>query len=150
MLGCYNGQGLGEAIEREIKEIVITSNGLVKEKYRNEVTQGKIIESSSDNLNNQNNDNDNNNNDNAITYHPTNITFSSTLSLSNIEIWIRIIENQEYIKLIVLNKKIIGAMLIGDTDLEEVYENLILNELDVSSYGMSLLDPNIDIEDYFD
>ena len=38
----------------------------------------------------------------------------------------------------------------GDTELEETFENLLLNQLDVSSYGESLLDPNIDIADYFD
>ena len=43
-----------------------------------------------------------------------------------------------------------GALLIGDTDLEETFENLILNQLDLSAYGEDLLDPNIDIEDYFD
>lgn len=43
-----------------------------------------------------------------------------------------------------------GALLIGETDLEETFENLILNQMDLSSYGEDLLDPSIDIEDYFD
>ncbi len=43
-----------------------------------------------------------------------------------------------------------GAVLIGETDLEETFENLILNQMDLSHYGADLLDPNIDIEDYFD
>ena len=43
-----------------------------------------------------------------------------------------------------------GAILIGETDLEETFENLILNQMDLSIYGEDLLDPNIDIEDYFD
>ena len=43
-----------------------------------------------------------------------------------------------------------GATLIGETDLEETFENLILNQLDLSSYGEELLNPDIDIEDYFD
>ena len=43
-----------------------------------------------------------------------------------------------------------GAILIGETDLEETFENLILNQIDLSVYGVDLLDPNIDIEDYFD
>ena len=34
--------------------------------------------------------------------------------------------------------------------LQETFENLILNQLDLSRFGESLLDPNIDIEDYFD
>ena len=34
--------------------------------------------------------------------------------------------------------------------LQETFENLILNQLDLSRFGESLLDPNVDIEDYFD
>ena len=33
---------------------------------------------------------------------------------------------------------------------QETFENLILNQMDLSRFGESLLDPNIDIEDYFD
>ena len=43
-----------------------------------------------------------------------------------------------------------GALLIGETDLEETFENLILSQLDLSQLGERLLDPNIDISDYFD
>ena len=43
-----------------------------------------------------------------------------------------------------------GALLVGETDLEETFENLILNQMDLSAFGVDLLDPNIDIEDYFD
>ena len=73
--------------------------------------------------------------------------------------------------------RMMGAILIGDTDLEvgavrshpcsqtvahklshcavcaflqETFENLILNQMDLSRFGESLLDPDIDIEDYFD
>lgn len=48
------------------------------------------------------------------------------------------------------NGRMMGAVLIGETDLEETFENLILNQMNLSSYGEDLLDPNIDIEDYFD
>lgn len=48
------------------------------------------------------------------------------------------------------NGRVIGATLIGETDLEETLENLILNQIDVSSLGEDLLNPDIDIEDYFD
>jgi hypothetical protein len=48
------------------------------------------------------------------------------------------------------NGRVIGAILIGETDLEETIENLILNQIDVSSLGEDLLNPDIDIEDYFD
>lgn len=41
-------------------------------------------------------------------------------------------------------------MLIGDTGLEETFENLILNETDVSDMAVNLLNPDVDIEDFFD
>ena len=56
----------------------------------------------------------------------------------------------EYVKVIINEGKVIGALLIGDTDLEETFENLILNQIDVSSLGENLINPDIDIEDYFD
>jgi hypothetical protein len=43
-----------------------------------------------------------------------------------------------------------GAILIGETDLEETFENLILNQIDLTPFKDDLLDPNIDIEDFFD
>lgn len=46
--------------------------------------------------------------------------------------------------------RMVGAVLIGETDLEETFENLILNQMDLTPYGEDLLNPNIDIEDYFD
>jgi NAD(P)H-nitrite reductase large subunit len=66
------------------------------------------------------------------------------------ELLIRHTEGQEYIKVVLHQGKVQGALLIGDTDLEETMENLILNQLDVSAYGEDLLNPDIDIEDYFD
>lgn len=41
-------------------------------------------------------------------------------------------------------------MLVGDTGLEETFENLILNQTDVTSFGAELLSPDVDIEDFFD
>ncbi|XP_015604092.1 pyridine nucleotide-disulfide oxidoreductase domain-containing protein 1 [Cephus cinctus] len=66
------------------------------------------------------------------------------------EILLRTTRGKEYIKLVLKNGKLQGAVLIGDTDLEEMCENLILNGLDLSIYGEDLLNPDIDIEDYFD
>ena len=47
---------------------------------------------------------------------------------------------------------VVGAMLVGDTDLEEVMENLILDRLNIAQLGLAdaLLDPRVDIEDFFD
>ena len=41
-------------------------------------------------------------------------------------------------------------MLIGDTGLEETFENLILNGTDVSKIEDDLLSVDVDLEDYFD
>jgi len=68
----------------------------------------------------------------------------------NYEVLIRTTPNLEYIKYVLVGGKVVGAILIGETGLEETTENLILNELDVTPYGDDLLNPDIDIEDYFD
>jgi len=57
---------------------------------------------------------------------------------------------KEYTRVIVRDGCVVGAVLIGDTDLEETFENLILNKLCISHIEDQLLDPDIDIEDYFD
>lgn len=69
---------------------------------------------------------------------------------SQYEILVRVTKGMEYVKLVMKDGKMQGAVLIGETDLEEMCENLILNQLDLSAYGEELLNPNIDIEDYFD
>ena len=56
----------------------------------------------------------------------------------------------EYIKVVMKDGRMHGAVLIGDTDLEETFENLILNQMDLSAFGEDILNPNIDIEDFFD
>ncbi|XP_016875465.1 pyridine nucleotide-disulfide oxidoreductase domain-containing protein 1 isoform X3 [Homo sapiens] len=69
---------------------------------------------------------------------------------SDHELMLRCTKGREYIKVVMQNGRMMGAVLIGETDLEETFENLILNQMNLSSYGEDLLDPNIDIEDYFD
>lgn len=66
------------------------------------------------------------------------------------EILLRMTKGVEYVKFVLQNNRLQGAVLIGDTDLEEMCENLILNQLDLSPYGDDILNPDIDIEDYFD
>jgi len=66
------------------------------------------------------------------------------------ELLLRMTRGEEYIKVVMKDGRMQGALLIGETDLEETFENLILNQLDLSDYGEDLLDPDIDIEDYFD
>jgi len=59
-------------------------------------------------------------------------------------------KGEEYIRVTLKDGRVHGCIFIGDTELEETFENLILNQIDVSTFGESLLDPNIDIADYFD
>uniref|UniRef100_A0A8C3FWF9 Pyridine nucleotide-disulfide oxidoreductase domain-containing protein 1 n=1 Tax=Chrysemys picta bellii TaxID=8478 RepID=A0A8C3FWF9_CHRPI len=66
------------------------------------------------------------------------------------ELMLRCTKGQEYVKVVMQNGRMMGAVLIGETDLEETFENLILNQMDLSAYGEDLLNPNVDIEDYFD
>jgi len=69
---------------------------------------------------------------------------------SNCELLLRATMGVEYIKCVMQDGKMQGAVLIGETDLEEMCENLILDQLDLSDFGEALLDPNVDVEDYFD
>lgn len=66
------------------------------------------------------------------------------------ECLIRMTKGVEFIKFVLKDNRLQGAILIGDTDLAETCENLILNQLDLSPYGDDILNPDIDIEDYFD
>lgn len=69
---------------------------------------------------------------------------------NNYEAIVRVTKDVEYIKLVLSNGKLQGAVMIGEVGLEETFENLILNQLDISMYGEDILNPDIDIEDYFD
>lgn len=66
------------------------------------------------------------------------------------EMMLRAVKGKEYVKLVLQHGRVQGAVLIGDTDLEETFENLILDQVDVSHLGEDLLNPHVDVEDYFD
>lgn len=66
------------------------------------------------------------------------------------EVLLRVTPKQEYIKVVMKDGKMQGAILIGETDYEETFENLIINQIDLSQYGDDLLNSSIDIDDYFD
>ncbi|XP_028028589.1 pyridine nucleotide-disulfide oxidoreductase domain-containing protein 1 [Bombyx mandarina] len=66
------------------------------------------------------------------------------------EILLRTTPNVEYIKFVLKDGKLQGAILIGETDLEEMCENLILDQIDLSPFGDDILNPDIHIDDYFD
>ncbi|XP_026765216.2 pyridine nucleotide-disulfide oxidoreductase domain-containing protein 1 [Galleria mellonella] len=66
------------------------------------------------------------------------------------EILLRTTPQLEYIKFVLQDGRLQGAILIGETDLEEMCENLILDQIDLSPFGDDILNPDIDIDDYFD
>ncbi|XP_060079559.1 pyridine nucleotide-disulfide oxidoreductase domain-containing protein 1-like isoform X2 [Ylistrum balloti] len=66
------------------------------------------------------------------------------------ELLLRMTKGKEYIKAVLKDGTMHGAILIGETDLEETFENLILNQIDLTPFKDDLLDPNIDLEDFFD
>ena len=66
------------------------------------------------------------------------------------EILVRVRENQDYIEYILADDIVIGATLIGETDLEEVVQHLILSKIPVTQFKNELLEPTLDLEDYFD
>lgn len=131
LLGRFNGQGLGQDLESITKTMIVNeslshSNNEADGAGNGEIKskrQGFIVGAREG--------------EDAAVQQP-------------LEIWTRITPDVEYIKVTVSEGKVVGAMLVGDTDLEETFENLILNELDVSRFGIGLLDPEVDIEDYFD
>lgn len=53
-------------------------------------------------------------------------------------------------QVILVGGRVRGAMLIGDTGLEETFENLILSGTNVSDVGADLLSLDVDVEDFFD
>ncbi|RWS31999.1 Pyridine nucleotide-disulfide oxidoreductase domain-containing protein 1-like protein [Leptotrombidium deliense] len=76
--------------------------------------------------------------------------FNAQTLESGFEILLRVTDGNEYIKVVVFEDRVVGALLIGETDLEETFENLILNKLDIGRLKDNLLESNVDIEDYFD
>ena len=59
-----------------------------------------------------------------------------------------------FIKMLLENGRLQGGALIGDTNLEDTFENLILSSIDLGQYGDNMLEDiaalDIDLEDYFD
>ena len=149
LLGRYNAQGLGEFAESAIKRTIVlappavttTTNNTHSEQQQGNHSNNIVIKS---HLDKQEEEHDETLAEVAVT------EVEAERRTNPLEVWIRIVSEKEYIKLIVYEGKVIGALLIGDTNLEEVFENLILNQLDVTDYGMDLLNPDYDLEDFFD
>lgn len=89
----------------------------------------------------------------AVVVNPSRATSDCTLPSgpsADVELHLRITPEVEYVKVVVHGGRVVGALLVGDTGLEETLENLILNRTDVSGLGAALLDPALDLDDYFD
>ena len=68
-----------------------------------------------------------------------------------VEIFLRMTPGIKYIKLVVRKHRLVGALLIGETDYEEALENLILSGTKLSeTLKSNILDPDFDLADYFD
>lgn len=72
------------------------------------------------------------------------------LPLSDCSIQYRVTAKKELLKVILQDGFMKGAVLIGETDFEDTFENLIYNQLDLSRFGDLLLDDVLDVEDFFD
>ena len=171
LLGRYNAQGLtvragagkGAAATNErselevfVREMVVTEHGLV-EKH-----PSKRIHEVEDKDTDKDKDKDTDSPPASSTAplvpeapahahaHAPAPALATPAQLHDLEVWTRVSPGQEYIKVIVHCGCVVGALLLGDTELEEVFENLILNRLDVSAIGISLLDPSLDLEGYMD
>lgn len=66
------------------------------------------------------------------------------------KILIRCKPGEEFVRVVLRNHRVVGATLIGETDLEETFENLILNQIHLGRIEDELLREDVDLEDYFD
>jgi NADPH-dependent 2,4-dienoyl-CoA reductase/sulfur reductase-like enzyme len=57
---------------------------------------------------------------------------------------------RSFVRVVIQGGKVKGAICIGETGLSEVLENLIMDGLDVSSYGADILSHQLDLDDLFD
>lgn len=71
-------------------------------------------------------------------------------NLDKYDVQIRVEEGKSFIKIILKQGRVKGAILIGETDMEETFENLIINQMDVSGIQDDLLENVVDLDDYFD
>lgn len=69
----------------------------------------------------------------------------------NLDVIVRVDPGKEYLKVIIKDDKIYGAVLVGDTGKEDMLENMILDGLHVDeAVRDSLLNDTIEIDDWYD
>jgi pyridine nucleotide-disulfide oxidoreductase domain-containing protein 1 len=76
--------------------------------------------------------------------------WDETIAPWSIRVLVSIVDGEYYVRVTLHEGRVVGAVLIGETDLEDTMENLILSGLDVSALGDDLLNPDFDLSDYFD
>ena len=59
-------------------------------------------------------------------------------------------DDETFVRVLLLRGRLQGAVLVGETDLEELFENLILSGIDLTQYGPELLDPEAELDHVFD
>ena len=147
MLGCFNAQASSSvAAQAAASSVVVTADGLVESaEAAAALAQGRSPPPSAptDSAAAAASGTDTSEEDS-----PSQIDQHTTADGTTI--LVRVTPGVEYVKVVLSQGRVQGAMLIGETGLEETFENLILGQLYVGAIGVGLLDPNIDIDDYFD
>ncbi len=160
LLGRFNGQGLGHLEESAIKRVLVSekrlteSSAKAKEKMEKGAREGQqkpLIDFASSSKKRGRACDCCDGDMDYIAKNNLNPKGSADgVDAGRVEIAVRVTPGIEYIKVVMRSGKVVGALLIGETDLEETFENLILNRIDVSHLGGQLLNPDHDLEDYFD
>ena len=133
LLGLFNGQGLGPAYEAATRHLVVTSTGLVG---ASPLAQAPPRDHSAGGA------------DPCATSSRAPDASGTPAASDCVQVHVRVTPGSEYVKAVLLHGRLVGAMLVGETDLEETFENLILNRLDLT--GVDLLHPDADLEGFFD
>lgn len=130
LLGTYNGQGLCAAAQRVCTRVIppcfvgsSDSLGVAAASCRQPGRAGGSEEDSAD---------------------------DAAAAAAGVVVHLRCTPGEEYVKVVEQHGSVIGALLIGDTDLAEPLENLILSGTNVAHLGDHLLEEAVDLADYFD
>ena len=59
-------------------------------------------------------------------------------------------DRPSFVRVLLLRGRMVGAVLVGETELGETFENLILDRLDLAGLGPALLDPEVELDHVFD
>lgn len=59
-------------------------------------------------------------------------------------------DRPSFVRVLLLRGRMVGAVLVGETELEETFENLILDCLDLAGLGPALLNPAVELDHVFD